>query len=205
MRRLVVIALIAAAGWFYFARPAPAPRVEAAPAQVALRALAQTQPPLQREPDRPTVFSVNGYELRTLRAFALKARVLAVEHYRSGRESDLSPMDIAFGWGRMADPAVVDRLSISQSGRWYTWRYSGTPPLPQREIETSSANMHLIPASRDVARALGEARKGRIVSLSGYLVEARAKDGWSWVSSLTRDDTGNGSCELVFVQAIELH
>jgi hypothetical protein len=36
-------------------------------------------------------------------------------------------------------------------------------------------------------------------------VEAQGRDGWSWRSSLTREDTGAGACELVFVQAIELH
>jgi hypothetical protein len=131
--------------------------------------------------------------------------VLSVEHYRTGREADLSPTDIAFGWGKMADPAIADKLSISQGGRWYHWRYSGKPPLPVREIETSSANMHLIPASREVAGALSAVDKGKIVSLRGYLVEVRARDGWMWRSSLTREDTGNGSCELVFVQALDTH
>ena len=53
-----------------------------------------------------------------------------------------------------------------------------------------------------VARALGKIRKGQIVKLSGYLVEIKAKDGWSWRSSMTRDDTGQGSCEVIFVQAV---
>jgi hypothetical protein len=93
----------------------------------------------------------------------------------------------------------------AQGGRWYRWRYQGAPPIPPREIELSSANMHMIPASRDVARTLQRLDKGAVVSLRGYLVEARASDGWSWRSSLTREDTGAGACELVFVQAIEVH
>jgi hypothetical protein len=204
MKRLIVIALIAGGMWFYLSRPAT-PHVQTAPALVALRSVSETQAPLQRNPDSTAVFQVNGYELRPLQAFAIKARVLAVEHYRAGRESDLSPVDIAFGWGRMSDPAITGKLAISQSGRWYYWRYSGAPPLPPREIETSSANMHLIPADAEVARALRAADKGKIVSLRGYLVEARGRDGWSWRSSLTREDTGGGSCEVVFVQSIELH
>lgn len=205
MKRIVVLALVGIAAWLYFARPA-APLVQAAPPQVALYPGPETEPPLQRNPQSGAgSFMVNGYELRPLQAFALRARALSVTHYRTGRESDLSPTDIAFGWGRMADPAVSGQLSISQSGRWYYWRYSGTPPLPRSEIARSSANMHLIPANAEVARALRAVDKGELVSLRGYLVEARGRDGWSWRSSLSREDTGNGSCELVFVQAIERH
>ena len=204
MKKLVVFLLLVGAAWFYWSRPS-APVVQAAPPAVSLQPVSETESPIQRNVSPPAAFEVDGYEVRTLQAFAIKARVLSVEHYRTGREADLSPTDIAFGWGRMADPAIGNQLSISQGGRWYHWRYSGKPPLPAREIETSSANMHLIPADREVARTLSSVDKGRIVSLRGYLVEARGRDGWMWRSSLTREDTGNGSCELIFVQAIDLH
>jgi hypothetical protein len=204
MKRIALIALIAGAAWFYVSRTA-APVVHNAPAAIAFHAGSEAEAPRQRDPQPNAFFEVNGYELRTLQAFAIKARVLGVEHYRSGRESDLSPTDLALGWGRMADPRVSDQLSISQSARWYHWRHAGKPPIPTREIEISSANMHMIPANGEVARALSALEKGRVVSLRGYLVEAQGRDGWSWRSSLTREDTGAGACELVFVQAIEVH
>jgi hypothetical protein len=204
MKGFLVFGLIAGGAWFYFSQPA-APVVQAAPPPVALQPVSETDVPMQRNVSGPPAFEVNGYEVRALQAFAIKARVLSIEHYRTGREADLSPTDIAFGWGKMADPTIADKVSISQGGRWYHWRYSGKPPLPVREIETSSANMHLIPASREVARALSAVDKGQLVSLRGYLVEVRARDGWMWRSSLTREDTGNGSCELVFVQALDFH
>lgn len=204
MKRLLLIALVAGGAWFYLSRPA-APLVHHAPSEAALRPGSEADAPLQGNPPAAAVFEVNGYEVKALQAFAVKARVLAVEHYRSGREADLSPTDLALGWGRMADPNVSDKLSISQGGRWYRWRHDGAPPIPGREIEVSSANMHMIPANGQVARTLRSLDKGRLVSLRGYLVEARGRDGWSWRSSLTREDTGAGACELVFVQAIELH
>ena len=204
MKRFFIVALLAGALGVYASRPSPL-TVEAAPPALAMSAISVAEPPLQRDPDTKTAFRVNGYQLQPLQSFALKARVLAVEHYRWDREADLSPTDVAFGWGRMADAAVVERLSISQSGRWYHWRYSGAPPLPPPEISRSSANMHLIPASRQIAQALRDVRPGKTVSLQGYLVQARGPDGWSWSSSLTRDDTGSGSCELVFVQAFQVH
>jgi hypothetical protein len=53
-----------------------------------------------------------------------------------------------------------------------------------------------------VARALRRAKTGQTIALRGYLVELRAADGWQWRSSLTREDTGDGSCELMYVQAV---
>jgi hypothetical protein len=36
------------------------------------------------------------------------------------------------------------------------------------------------------------------------LIEAQASDGWRWRSSLTREDTGNGACELVLVKSLSI-
>ena len=44
----------------------------------------------------------------------------------------------------------------------------------------------------------------QVITLHGYLVEVRANDGWHWRSSLTRNDTGNGACELVWVESVEI-
>jgi hypothetical protein len=35
--------------------------------------------------------------------------------------------------------------------------------------------------------------------------KSRAPDGWRWRSSLTREDTGAGACELVWVERIAVN
>ena len=70
-----------------------------------------------------------GYVIEPLASYDVRARVLSVERYRMGREADLSPVDFALGWGPMSDAAVLDRLSISQSNRWYQFRWEGSPPI----------------------------------------------------------------------------
>ena len=127
--------------------------------------------------------------------------MLGTEHYRLDREARLSPVDLALGWGRMSDTAVLERIRITQSGRFYYWSTDDFP-IPRREIETSSANMHMIPADERVEAALKAIRKGQTVIVRGYLVEARGADGWRWRSSLTREDTGAGACELVWVESV---
>lgn len=129
--------------------------------------------------------------------------MLSREDYAIDAGAALSPTDLALGWGRMSDSAVIERLDISQSVRFYSYRWHDAPPIPPAEIVRSSANMHLIPADAAVARDLARVRVGDIVSLHGQLVEARGRDGWRWRSSLTREDSGAGACELVFVRGIE--
>lgn len=187
-----MVALIAYGGWHYLqTRPVPmSPGVAAAedPRQTPLRS--------------PPVMQMKDYQIEPLADFSLKARVLGAEHYRFGRESEISPVDLALGWGRMSDPTVLSRIDIRQSNRFYFWHVQEFP-IPREEIERHSANMHMIPADASVARQLDRIRPGQVVTLQGYLVEIRAADGWHWRSSLSRDDTGNGACELVWVRSIE--
>ncbi|TXJ09841.1 MAG: hypothetical protein E6Q25_02125 [Acinetobacter sp.] len=143
-----------------------------------------------------------SYTITDLEQYAGEFRILRREEYRSGREAELSPVDFAVGWGKMADPAVYQKLDISQSGRWYFWRYANEPPIPRREIETHSANMHIIPANAYVADQLKKVKKDDLVYLKGALVEVQAEEGWHWRSSLSREDTGNGACELMRVDEV---
>ena len=145
-----------------------------------------------------------GYVIEPLASYDIRARVLSIERYRMGREADLSPVDFALGWGPMSDPAVLDRLSVSQGNRWYHFRWEGSPPIDPTVMARSSANTHLVPADDLVKNRLLRVSKGEVVRLSGYLINVRHTDGWTWRSSLTRDDTGGGSCELMWVTDVQI-
>jgi len=160
--------------------------------------------PVQRALDvKPAGLAKLGYQITPLESFALEARVLGIERYRFDRAADLSPVDLALGWGPMSDQAVLERIDISQGGRFYFWHVK-VFPIPRREIEVHSANMHMIPASRQIERRLVNLRPGQVVALAGYLVDVHAADGWQWRSSLTREDTGAGACELVWVETLDV-
>ncbi len=120
-------------------------------------------------------------------------------HFDAG--TSLAPVDLALGWGRMSDSAVLAKIDLGQTARFYHWEVHDFP-IPRREIETSRANMHLIPADAGVRAQLERVRIGQVVHIQGFLVDARRPDGWHWNSSLTRDDTGDGACELVFVESL---
>lgn len=159
--------------------------------------------PEQTSAANARAFELHGYHITPLADYSITARVLSREDYHVGREADLSNTDFALGWGRMSDDSVLKTISIRQSGRFYSWQVQEFP-IPQREIETSSANVHLIAADSSIARQINNVRKGQVVHLQGQLVEANTADGWKWRSSLTRDDTGAGACELFYVERIDL-
>lgn len=157
--------------------------------------------PMQNNLPQTHTLQFNEYELKLLAEFSIDARVLGKENYRLGREADLSPWDFALGWGEMARPEIAEQFEIRQSGRWYHWRTQQLP-IPQRQVETSSANMHLIPANAQVREQLERLDEEDQLRLRGFLVEARGDDGWRWRSSLSREDTGNGACEVILVTEV---
>lgn len=59
--------------------------------------------------------------------------------------------------------------------------------------------MHMIPATPAVAERLADLDEGRRVRLTGWLVDIETTDGYRWSTSLRRDDSGNGACEIVYV------
>ncbi len=140
--------------------------------------------------------------LQPLAGFSVDGRVLSTRAYAEDREADFAPIDIALGWGRMRDDDVVSSLDIGQQNRWYFTRWTDAPPISIDRVRLESANMHMIPASRDIAAALARIGAGQRVRIDGWLVEVRAKDGWRWRSSTTRDDHGPGGCEVVYVCGI---
>jgi hypothetical protein len=160
--------------------------------------------PEQDERVRRDAFERKGYTIAPFARFTVRARLLSVETYRLGREAELSPIDFALGWNDMSNDAVLAKLSISQGNRFYFYRWENEPPLPPEVIVRSSANMHLIPASADVQRRLERVPPGATVTLSGWLVDVSAADGWQWRSSRTRIDSGGGACELVFVEEVQV-
>jgi len=138
--------------------------------------LAQDEPLQENYDPLPAAFDHDGYVIQPLARFSLLARVLSRSDYHLDRLSSLIPTDLALGWGAMSDTAVLRTLKIEQNDRFYFW--SATEfPIPRREIEVHSANMHLIPADAGVRRVLRRIRPGALVQLSGQLVEVLAPKG----------------------------
>ena len=203
----ILLAVSLAALFWAGQRTSPTPSAQALSGSSGFSCLtvppASPAQPLQTDvPGQMGPFQYGEFVIEPLAGFSIEARVLGREDYRFDSGASLSPTDLALGWDRMADPAVYRRLDISQSGRWYHYRWgSEGPPMPLDDIIRSSANMHLIPANDAVAAALDRVRPDQTVRLQGWLVQARRED-YVWRSSTTREDSGAGACELIYVCAL---
>ena len=160
--------------------------------------------PRQLKLAAPEPIRIDDFVLTPRAEFRIRARVLSHEDYWLGDEADLSPVDLALGWGPMSDQAVLDRIDISQGGRWYYTRYEHPAPIPDQQIIRNSGNMHMIPANSLVEDRLDELRGGDLIRARGYLVDVDRDDGFYWRTSTTRNDSGGGSCEIFYVEQLQV-
>jgi hypothetical protein len=142
-----------------------------------------------------------GYHITELAAYGNDFRVLGRERYFFDAGATFAPLDLAVGWGVMADPKVTATIQVDQSNRWYRWRVEAFL-ISRQDIETHSANMHIVPANPMVAKQLKRIAVGDLVRLEGQLIEINGDNGWHWQSSLSREDTGDGACELMRVDRV---
>jgi len=160
--------------------------------------------PSQLTVSNTPAFTHKGFTIIPQARFDIEARVLSKHKYFIGREAKLSRVDLALGWGPMSNYHVLKDLKITQSNRWYHFRYKFPPPVPKKEIIAHSGNMHLIPANKDIAYRIAGVKRGQIVKFKGYLVNVNADDGWRWRTSLSRTDSSAHSCELVWVESFRV-
>ena len=136
--------------------------------------------------------------------FEINTRVLSIRSYGSDDLSEFCPLDIAAGWGQMSDQNIVDQIDIKQQHRWYVWSTKRFP-IPQEELEKSSANIHIIPSSEDIEDQFDDVIRGNIIFMKGYLVNVKSmENNREWKTSTKRNDTGSGACEILWLQEISI-
>ena len=197
MRVFILVALVLsiAGGWHWWVSERP---VHRPPGIIA------PDEPQQVGLEAPEIFSAKGYEFAKRARFDITARLLHKERYRVDAEAGLAPIDLGVGWGPLSDSAVLDQLEFSQMGRWFYWNPKhGDFALPREVMITHLAQMHMIPATHEIETRLDRLRPGQLVSVRGFLVDVRGPNGFVWKTSLSRSDTGDGSCEVVWVEALE--
>ena len=158
---------------------------------------------------QPLRLSLGGTDfLLTPRArYVLRGVVLGRERYRVGWQAKLAPYDVAMAWGPLAQNMRFRELDWFQENRWYFWRYGRGFPHDNVFVYRHSSNTHVIPASESVARAIGALKYGVNAELAGILVDVGAERGgarYFWHTSLSRGDTGDGSCELLYLARLKV-
>jgi hypothetical protein len=159
--------------------------------------------PRQSADGLPAAFAHEGYTIKPLARYAVKAVVLSRDRYRFDPGAKIAPVDLALGWGPMSVADVINELQVSQSGRFYEYAWKDEPPLDPAQIITHSANTHCLPKDDKVRRELLAVKRHDLVTLEGLLVEVQGPNNYRWRSSLTRDDTRGGACEVLWVTSVK--
>jgi hypothetical protein len=192
---LLVAAFVGGLNWWIYEREVSRP-----PGVLASAA------PRQQDLDPPPGFDARGYRFVQRARYDITARVLRKEIYRVDGGAALAPVDVAVGWGPLSDTRLIDQLEFSQMGRFFYWKPKdvATFPLSPATLLAHGAQMHLIPSTRDLDGRIRKLRPGQIATIGGYLVDVRGPGGFTWNTSLTREDTGDGACEIVWVETLEV-
>jgi hypothetical protein len=142
-------------------------------------------------------------QLHPRATFEVSAVVVGSERYRLDDSAFLSPLDLALAWGDAASPEVRRRVHVYQAARFFSWSTRDSS-LDLGRLSRQQANVHVIPATPNVRRALLGIGRDDAVRLAGLLVDAQAADGFRWGTSLSRTDSGMGSCELLWVEEAQV-
>ena len=148
------------------------------------------------------------YTIHPQAEYQVGAVVRSKRRYRSDSMARISPYDFALLWGVLADKHFYQQISISQGGRRYFFQPKRNSQLSIDWIYLNSSNHHLIPANDNIKRALRKVRKNDRIEMTGYLVNVHANirgRTHTWNTSLTRDDRGDGSCEILFIRKIKIN
>lgn len=167
--------------------------------------------PIQSSPasQEPIIIEMKDsqFTLRPVAEYKLSGRVVSKETYSYDWNGEISPIDLAIVWGKLAEPEFDQYMTYNQSNRWYFYKYKPESPFDSSYVISHSANNHIIPGNKNIYRAVKAIGKKEKIVLEGFLVnlEGTFKGGRvTWNTSLSRTDTGNGSCELFYVSKVRI-
>lgn len=151
-------------------------------------------------------FGKVDYTLQPQADYSISAYLVSKRSYHRGFMHRLSPWDYGLIWGEV--PNQLEYLKFNQVVRFLLFKYKFGAPIDVEYISRHLANTHIIPANQNIRRALKYARKGNTVRLEGYLVNVTATKAGNtigtWKSSLSREDKGNGACEVMYVKSLQI-
>lgn len=162
-----------------------------------------TPPPVQIPLLNPKRIYKNGYELTFTDTFEMDARVISLRRYWGDEKADIAPIDLAVAWGRLANEEMLNKIYFRQNNRFLYWRVDEFP-VSRNELMQSTSNLHIIPANAEIEQQVKLLKKGEHVTLKGYLVNAKNGNNDEWLTSRSRDDDGDGACEIFFVEEVKL-
>lgn len=160
-------------------------------------------PPVQEEVSDKSEIRFKNFTLLPQAKIRFEGRILAIKTYYFDTFSNLTATDVVFSWEAMSDERNLNTLMVRQEDRSFYWEMT-KPPISKPQMWEQAANMHLIGPTEEMRDKINSLRKGHVVQVEGLLVNAESSKGWSLKTSLSRDDIGDGSSELLWIQKLNI-
>jgi len=120
---------------------------------------------------------------------------------------NLNVVDLCVVWGENIPQGAYRSMSYSHD-QWTCWYSTGSSEAMAAFDASALSNNHMITDDPRIVTALRSARVGDQIHVEGYLADyaiyKRGASPFQRVSSTVRNDTGNGACEVVYVEAFQI-
>jgi len=153
------------------------------------------------------MLSGSKYSITPKAKYQISGMLVSKRHYLRGYMKHLSPYDYALIWGDV--PQYLEFLKFDQIVRFCLFKYKPGLPISVEYVGNHLSNNHLIPATKNIRKALGKPKRKDLITLHGYLVKVYGQDKkgrtTTWNSSMNRTDDGNGACEIIYVTRLRIN
>jgi len=170
--------------------------------------------PIQNTESVPEPFNIDkkgaNYQITPVQSYEMWGLVVAINNneawYSRFKKTDpLNTRDLCLVFGNTAMSGAYQKVKFKSQEFFCFYSYKEyQPDFSEKEV----ANNHFIVADSEIYKTLSQVRVGDQVHFKGYLSNYKIeKDGeiiFSRGTSLTRDDTGNGACETVYLKSFEV-
>lgn len=154
----------------------------------------------------------SNVEINYVATYSISGRVIDVQNYYGNDIiNKLSPKDIGISWVFLANEENHRKLKWYSSGnRYLVGNSSDSMWLNEiggmNKIVEYCSNNHIIPSDSKIKKIINAINEGDYIRIEGYLVNVYCKKSngsyFNWNTSTSRTDTGNGSCEIIYVTNI---
>ncbi len=149
------------------------------------------------------------YQIQPLYDYDIYGMVVSYRHHNSSYGlhklwgDHLNVADFCVVWRNNAFEAQLDKIDFSNGQ--FTCNFKTTNQLAWESFNMSQlSNNHLLTADSYVRDQLEDIHIGDQIRIRGWLSTYRNDQGDSRDTSITRNDTGNGACETIFVNQVDI-
>lgn len=139
--------------------------------------------------------------------YEMVGKVCSRNNYTHGWLKDVAPFDLCVMWGRLATENLSGKVKFWQDDMRFSQFYvMPGSPFDVGYVYSHFSNNHVICHDETLCKAVSRIDKGDIVRVTGYLIYMQGTykgNEVNWNSSLSRNDTGNGACEIIYLSSLQ--